>query len=97
MTSNESEKKQNDENCQVKFSIEKLENMFENNLDVLLHEYLFEKHKVTFLFCEGMIDQKVFNESIYGRFVDFFKHLRKKRLTEELISESLYVPDLKRL
>lgn len=72
-----------------------IEDLFKKNTDVLIQAYSFQENKVSFVLCEGMVDQNILNESIYGRLKEFFKEHASLSLTKELIQEDLYVPDLK--
>jgi len=81
----------------IEFSLAKIKNTFQDNPDVIIQTFTFHKHDITFISCEGMVDQKIINEVIYGRVAQFFDAHRKKTITEETIEKSLYVPDLKRL
>jgi len=90
-------RKQHQENKINKFSLAEIKNTFRNNSDVIIQTFSFHKEDVTFVSCEGMINQNVINEVIYGRVGAFIESQRKKAITAEIVERSLYVPDLKRL
>lgn len=71
-----------------------LEELFYKNTDVLLETYTFSNNQVTFISCEGMVDQKLLNESIYEKIIDFFKKYGDITLTRELITKDLYLPNI---
>src|SRR5690625_2796314 len=79
------------------FSLTKIKHTFRENTDVVVQTFSFQRHDITFISCEGMIDQKIINEVIYGRVAQFVDSHRKKTITKETIEKSLYVPDLKQL
>jgi len=92
-------KKENENKEEKKGNFTKisLENLFQKNTDVLLETYTFNLSEVTFILCEGMVDQKVLNESIYDRMINFFNQVNNTPLTKEQIKKDLYLPDLKEL
>src|SRR5690625_1181325 len=79
------------------FTVGKIKQTFQNNSDVVIQTFAFKNRKTTFIFCEGMIDQRIINEVIYGRVEAFASEHRRQKLTGEVIESALYVPDLKRL
>lgn len=91
---------QSTENAQIKsteFTLTKIKNTFQDNKDVIIQTFSFQKHNITFISCEGMIDQTIINEVIYGRVAQFIDSQRRKTITAETVEKYLYVPDLKRL
>jgi len=79
------------------FTVQELRDLFKNNPDVGLQTFTFENNKVTFITCEGMVDAEAVNNVIYERFVLFFARNKQKKLTEEEIIQSLYVPAIQRI
>lgn len=76
------------------FTKASLEKLFERNTDVILETHTFNNHDVTFVLCEGMVDQVILNDAIYERVENFFKDLKNTSLTKGLIKNDLYAPDL---
>src|SRR5690625_3524231 len=95
MTNKQQEK--NNDHSKQDFTLVNIKRIFANNPDVMIQTFLFQKHEVSFISCEGMIDQQIINEVMYGRFYDFFSTTHNKKITMEIVEKFLYVPDLKRL
>lgn len=74
-----------------------IEELFSKSTDVQIKTYSFHKQKVSFILCEGMVDQNILNEAIYDRLRNFFENKSDTFLTKAGIEEGLYVPDLKAL
>lgn len=79
------------------FSKKTFEDLFKNNPDVNLQTFSFDQHLVTFVTCEGMVDEKMINNVIYERFVRFFDKHEQQTLSENDIMSSLYVPAIQRI
>lgn len=79
------------------FSKKLLEDLFKNNPDVTFQTFSFENNEVTFITCEGMVDEKMINNVIYERFVRFFDKHGQQTLSEADIMSALYVPGLQRI
>lgn len=82
-------------------NLHSLEILFQDSADVLFETYSFGEsiyqHDVTFLFCNGLIDDQILNEVIYDRFNDFFKKLKKENIEENDISRYLYIHGVRRI
>lgn len=78
-----------------------LKTLFQDSADVIFETYSFGEsiyqHDVTFLFCNGLIDDLMLNEVIYERFDDLFSKLKKEKIEEKDIYRYLYVQGVKRI
>lgn len=79
------------------FTVDRIKSLFSQNPDVIVQSFTFQKHDVSFISCEGMVNQQIINEVMYGRFYKFFETTRRRKMTAETVEKFLYVPDLKRL
>jgi len=81
------------------FSIteEELRKTFEPTEDVFLNPNTYRPTapiKITLIGCEGMIDSELFNSLVFERLNLFFDKHPTENLTKDMISESLYLPQL---
>ncbi len=78
-----------------------LKELFKDSADVIVETYSFGEsiyqHDVTFLFCNGLIDDHMLNEVIYDRFHDFFSKLKKETIEEMDIVRNLYIQGVSRI
>lgn len=78
-----------------------LKTLFQDSADVIFETYSFGEsvyhHDVTFLFCNGLIDDQMLNEVIYERFNNFFSKLKKEKIEEKDISRYLYIQGVRRI
>lgn len=73
-----------------------LQKMFQNTSDIKFQQYNFNGHKVHFITCEAMFDQRLLNRVIVPRVEFILHHLTNEKLEKQLISH-LYIPNLKRI
>ena len=78
-----------------------LKELFKDSGDVIFETYSFGEsiyqHDVTFLFCNGLVDDQMLNEVIYERFDNFFKKLKKEKIEETDIFRNLYIQGVRRI
>src|SRR5699024_9509132 len=78
-----------------------LRNLFENSLDVSFQSLTFgeglQKQSVTFLHCDGLIDEQMLDMMVFERFGKFFEQMKNKQISEPDVLQSLYAPGIKRV
>ncbi|MEI3611060.1 spore germination protein [Pseudogracilibacillus sp. SO30301A] len=79
------------------FTEQTIRSLFSSNPDVTLQTFSFEDNVVTFVTCEGMVDENVINNVVYERIVYFFKNRQHKKITLDEINHSLYLPGIARV
>lgn len=97
MFSKHKKNKKSNDDPQGKFTKFIVQKLFEKNKDVILETHLYEGKNVTFIMCDGMIDQQMLNEVVFVRLTKLFEDNKREKLTAESINSKLHVPDLKEL
>lgn len=96
----EQEEKQESEQ-KLLINLNSLQTLFIDSSDVIFQTFSFGenlyKHDITFITCSGLVDNNALNTMIYERFVYFFKHVMKEKITEQDVIHHLYVPEIKRI
>ncbi|MFA8437889.1 spore germination protein [Pueribacillus sp. YX66] len=82
-------------------NLNSLETLFAESADVNFHTFSFGeslyKHDITFIMCIGLVDSNALNNVIYERFVYFFKHITKEKVSEQDVIHHLYAPGITRI
>lgn len=71
-----------------------LKELFKKTEDVIFHHFEIQKIKLTFIFCEEMIDQQLIFSFILPTLE---KHIEKANNSNEIKWLTLTLPDLKKL
>ncbi len=73
-----------------------IKQLFQKSADVQFQLYTFNQSKVTFIFCEAMIDQHLLNDVIVERVQIFFNSLEKLSF-QEAVTSHLHIPSLRKV
>lgn len=76
------------------FTEQTIRDLFSSNPDVTFQTYSFDGRIITFVTCEGMVDEEVINNVVYERVVFFLKNRQHKTVSLDEINNSLYLPGI---